>query len=103
VEQPELWTLADVNGAINGILAPTVRPNPCEALQQPLAPACSSFVGQFRSGNGDTIYYSNGSAYCSYASWSDYLKAGGPPDTTSLKDINPIPACWKYDGGCVVN
>ena len=108
VEQPELWTLSDANGAINGVLAPTVRPNPCEApvtgnAPAGNAPACSSFVGQFRSGNGKTIYYSNGSAYCSYVSWSDYLKAGGPPDTTSLKDINPIPACWKYDGGCVVN
>ena len=73
-----------------------------EALESTSTPSCSGHVGMFMS-DGNTIYYSNGSAYCSYESWSDYLKAGGPPDTTSLKRISPIPACWSYDGGCVVN
>ena len=28
-EQPQLWNLLDQGGAINGQLAPVVRPNPC--------------------------------------------------------------------------
>lgn len=28
-EQPELWTLVDSNGVINGVLAPVARPDPC--------------------------------------------------------------------------
>jgi hypothetical protein len=73
-----------------------------EALEPTNVPACSSFVGMFKSSDGKTIYYSNGSAYCTYQHWSDYLKAGGSPDTTSLKTIGPIPACWEYHGACVV-
>ncbi len=30
-EQPELYSLMDNNGAINGLLSPTVRPNGCVA------------------------------------------------------------------------
>jgi hypothetical protein len=30
-EQPELWSLMDDNGAVNGVLSPMVRPNPCVA------------------------------------------------------------------------
>jgi len=30
-EQPELYNALDTNGAINGVLAPIVRPDPCTA------------------------------------------------------------------------
>ncbi len=70
---------------------PPVDPPDCDAIPE----------GMFIVGT--TIYYSNGSAYCSYATWADYLAAGGPADTSKLPSYNTIPTCMTYDGTCVVN
>ena len=65
------------------------------------SPSCQPITaGRFKIGRA--IYYSNGSAYCHYANWSDYLRSGGPSDTSRIREIARVPSCMKGGGACNV-
>jgi hypothetical protein len=51
--------------------------------------------------SGTTGFYSNGAAqYCSFDSYDQYLRHGGPPDTSEVPNYPVIPSSMTYVGSC---
>ncbi len=64
----------------------------------PAGPCAPNPAGFFRVAGGG--YFSDGTAFCAFASWQDWLAAGGPADADQAPLHGALPACMADHGVC---
>jgi len=79
---------------------PTPTPTPAPApTPTPTTPVTAISEGLFLINNRD-IYYSNGSAYCSFSSMTHFTQATGRSSISGIRNFSSIPSVMKNDGVC---
>lgn len=58
------------------------------------------YVGNFRV--GDDLYYSNGTAHCSYETWEQFMCMTGVADASAVPVFDSIPSGLSRSGACEV-
>jgi hypothetical protein len=71
-------------------------------LPESSAPAREGFSGLFMvsGGNPNAIYYDNGSAFCVFATWADYVRLSGRSDVIGVPTRSTFPRAHRPDGVC---